>query len=581
VGRCKAGWWLLCIASCALDERSPSASSVFSEQPASEQPAGELPSDMSVSSGAGDPSTVPDPAACPGAMGCPEGCSGEACCQPACGEWERCDEATRSCISTCSCETGLKSTCYVIHGSRGVCGPRILTCTEGGTWPALEACSPQMAETCLVNDVDEDCDGVVDEGCQCDIGDVSTCGDLMGALGVCAGRAMTCSAEGTWSDSTACEPQGLELCESSFVDENCDGRANESPPCDRFIQIDAESTHTCARAESGSAYCWGSNDSGQLGDGTTLDSSLPRRVAQFTGLRSLATGGGFGCAVLDDGSVQCWGDNSAQQLADGTQTSRLEPAPVPGLDSIFAVSAAGGRACALRTDSMAYCWGLHNPGASTGNGGSFVPVPLPVQIRQIATGAGSSCAIGADFRIYCWGTGLFNTPPPLGDGLNVPSEEPVLVDSIPSATVVDVAQASACAVRFGGAVQCWGANDEGQAGDGTTNYAPAPVSVPGIQATDVCVGGIHACAVLMDGTLRCWGSNSSGQLGDGTFESSLSPVAVTGLPARVNEVSCGFAHTCALLADSSTYCWGSNQGLALGNGSMDNDSRVPVQVHGP
>jgi alpha-tubulin suppressor-like RCC1 family protein len=156
-----------------------------------------------------------------------------------------------------------------------------------------------------------------------------------------------------------------------------------------------------------------------------------------------------------------------------------------------------------------------------------------------------------------------------------------LDESIASASAVDVGQSTACAVLFGGVVECWGANEFGQAGDGTTNYAPAPVRVPGIQAIDVCAGGGHSCAVLMDGTLRCWGTNSSGQLGAGTAQASLAPVAVAGLPNRVNAVSCGFTHTCALLADSTTYCWGSNDFGELGNGTAERLSLVPVQVHGP
>jgi alpha-tubulin suppressor-like RCC1 family protein len=210
-----------------------------------------------------------------------------------------------------------------------------------------------------------------------------------------------------------------------------------------------------------------------------------------------------------------------------------------------------------------------------------VPVVLPVAARQLSTGAGSSCAIGADFRIYCWGTGLANTPPPLGDGLNVPSEQPVLVTAIQSATVVDVAQATACAIEFGGVVACWGANDTGQVGDGTTNYAPSPLRVPGIQASRVCTGGTHSCAVLTDGSVVCWGSNSSGQLGDGTRQSSLVPVGVAGLTTRANIVTCGFTHTCVLLADGSTYCWGSNDYGELGDGNTGAFRATPGQVRGP
>jgi len=140
----------------------------------------------------------------------------------------------------------------------------------------------------------------------------------------------------------------------------------------------------------------------------------------------------------------------------------------------------------------------------------------------------------------------------------------------------------ACATIAGGAVKCWGYNENGQLGDGTTigsSYLARQVSGLNDGIVKVAAGGYHTCAVDSIGRAKCWGANSSGQLGDGSTDDSSQPQLVLGLASDVVEISAGYSHSCAVTAAGTLMCWGLNEYGQLGNGSVDN-SPVPVPVVG-
>jgi alpha-tubulin suppressor-like RCC1 family protein len=147
----------------------------------------------------------------------------------------------------------------------------------------------------------------------------------------------------------------------------------------------------------------------------------------------------------------------------------------------------------------------------------------------------------------------------------------VSVVGIAGATDVAVGGRHTCAVLAGGTVSCWGYNNVGQLGDGTTTSSAVPVPVTGMaQATSLAGGDYHTCAMGTSGAVSCWGSNESGQLGDRTFRGSTTPVSAFGVTAASSLTTGGtsgtrFFHSCAALADGTVSCWGDDHFAQAGN----------------
>jgi len=351
--------------------------------------------------------------------------------------------------------------------------------------------------------------------------------------------------------------------------------------------IAAGGTHTCALTEAGGVKCWGANFSGQLGDGSTSQRLTPVDVTGLaSGVQAIAAGGGHGCAVTGTGGVKCWGANVSGQLGDGSTTDRLTPVDAAGLSGgMKAIAAGGSHSCALTEAGGATCWGDNYYGQlgdrSTAN--RLVPVAvdgLSGGVRAIAAGGGHSCAATETGGALCWG---FNDGGQLGDGSTTQRLTPVDVFGLSSGMKAIAAGKSdhTCALTEGGGVRCWGMNLYGQLGDGSTTNRSTPVDVTGLPSgiKAIAAGDSHSCALTEAGGVKCWGNNFSGQLGDGSTTDRFTPVEVVGLSGAVKAVATGRSHTCALTEAGGVVCWGANFGGQLGDGSTTN--RVaPVGVVG-
>jgi len=344
---------------------------------------------------------------------------------------------------------------------------------------------------------------------------------------------------------------------------------------DAFASVSAGGAHTCALTRDGYTYCWGANANGQVGAGTTIDYASPVIVASSMG--TVSAGGSHTCALTINKGFYCWGLNDDGQLGDGTKTTRLSPTPVTSYPGGDGVITGGSHTCAyFNTDPWDFgvtttCWGNNGEGR-LGNDNSNV----------IALAAGGSHTCGNDYgsvpALYCWGS---NKNGQLGDGaLTQFRQTPFRVAPFFGSGALSAGASHTCAnitVGGTGGLFCWGLNDNGQLGDGTTTERSSPAVVSGGPFSSVAAGGSHTCALTSAGAAYCWGANDKGQLGDGTTTMRTSPVPVSGGLTFV-ALSAGGSHTCGVTV-FGTYCWGANGNGQLGNGATT-DSAVPVKVSG-
>jgi len=385
---------------------------------------------------------------------------------------------------------------------------------------------------------------------------------------------------------------------------------------DVVVAVAAGEQHTCAVLDDGSAWCWGDNRRGQLGDGTSIDRSTPTRVVgpggtgQLSGVVAITAGSEHTCAVTSSGAVYCWGQNRNGQLGIGTKKSQSSPVQVDGVGGtgsllgVVEVDAGGNHTCARFTGGTAACWGDNGRG-QVGDG-SKTDRKSPVLVLS-ADGTGNltgvatlglgdlhSCAALGSGAAYCWGEGSRNR---LGNGSTGDQTLPVQVLGTGGSGVLENVVSIAgggqhtCAVVGDGSAYCWGRNNSGELGIGQTGDQQYPSRVLGRGGTGylsglgaVTLGSQYSCALHTDGTVSCWGRNQYGQLGDGTLTQRTSPVQVagpggTGFLTDVSALDAGGWHAMGIGADSEAWVWGRNTLGQLGDGTLT-DSPLPVQTSG-
>jgi alpha-tubulin suppressor-like RCC1 family protein len=410
------------------------------------------------------------------------------------------------------------------------------------------------------------------------------------------------------------------------------------------LSVSAGHRHTCALLSNNTVQCWGEGGFGQLGDGqsgltrnsnlleSTYSSPDPVRVPTITSAVQVVTGGAHSCARLRDGTAYCWGSNIYGQLGNGAGQGNAAPAdvfilpeaPDPFIDPVFearpvAVALTGVtdidagllHTCAV-SGGQVHCWGGNFHG-QLGNDADAVMDPMPVptavagltDIVDVTCGDMHTCALKSDGQVFCWGA---NASGQLGNGTLVKQLTPVQVQNASAGKQIDAGLTHTCMLRNDGDMFCWGANGNGQVGNGTLITQNRPVDVNNISQGRAIIAGLtHTCAVLDAGSVHCWGSNGFGQLGDGATAGTnqqnavrvntqtihpeqlerglavtaggdvlVGHVAADGLISSV--VPGAQAHSCMIDSRGVLYCWGSNVSGQLGDSSTNN-SNTPSLVN--
>lgn len=379
-------------------------------------------------------------------------------------------------------------------------------CSGGATCVPTLGCRVQ--EDCT-NTTDDDGDGAVD--CtDLDCQDIAACTTTQIGFG---------GGMGNWHGATASGGQALtwgrnNLCQLGFNGQNMPPAAGGGVTT--ATDVRGGSYNTCALLTGGSVQCWGSSTYGALGDGGLFTgdcTKVAQNVVGVAGATQLSVGASHGCA-LTGGSIKCWGANTQAQLGDGTGVNRPTPVSVLNITNAVQISAGSQNTCARMADGTVQCWGRNHRG-------------------QLGTGSPG----------------------------NVSNGNPVPIVGIANAAQVVAGQDFACARSFTGTVQCWGDNQQGELGNGTTTTArvttPVTAGLSG-PAVSIAAGDFHVCAILQGGVVQCWGRNFDGQVGNGTTSAVVS--TPTGTTPALSAVSLhmGRGWSCARDASNAVSCWGDN-----------------------
>ena len=344
--------------------------------------------------------------------------------------------------------------------------------------------------------------------------------------------------------------------------------------------------HSLAVTNTGTVYAWGNNAYGQLGNGTTTNSSTPVQVSTVTGASAVAAGD-VHSAALSGRTVWTWGNNAYGQLGNGTTTNSSTPVQVSGLSGVTEVAAGNYHTLALKSDGTVWDWGLNNAGqlgtGTTTNSSTPVQVSGLSGVIAIAGGglpgyAGHSLALKSDGTVWAWGYGKHGQ---LGQGSNSSSLTPVEVSGLTGVVAIAANGDDSYALKSDGTLWAWGDNSYGQLGNtsaGHTSNVPVQVAISSVSS--IGAGATAAYAVKTDGTVWAWGDNNTGQLGDGAAcgKTCTTPVQVSNLTSPTL-VTGGYVHALAALPDGTVWAWGSNTYGQLGNGTTQ-VATTPVQVTG-
>lgn len=360
--------------------------------------------------------------------------------------------------------------------------------------------------------------------------------------------------------------------------------------------VSAGGTSTCRINQDRTLWCWGSDGSGELGDGGVLvvdppGQLTPKKIGTETDWTAISVSDdplvneAHACALR--GTVAyCWGSDAHGMLGNGAGIAGTVTAPglVTGSLAWQSISAGFTHTCGVTTGGKLYCWGdngFSQLGTGTGDQADPTQVGTDTNWESVSAGYTSTCAVKGNGSLFCWGS---NVRGALGIGNKDSQATPAQVGTSVWSSV-QVGFGFACGRQIDGTIWCWGPSSNGQLGNGVTlNDSSTDVTSPLKVGTatnwvSLSTGGSHGCATNVAGELWCWGANGSYQLGDTTTTTRSTPVKI-GSATDWQSVSAGESHTCAVKNNGDIWCWGSNGKGKVGTGSAAATVQAPTKVNG-
>jgi alpha-tubulin suppressor-like RCC1 family protein len=297
-------------------------------------------------------------------------------------------------------------------------------------------------------------------------------------------------------------------------------------------------SHTLTLTKNGTVWALGDNSHGQIGNGMSGGKVLePVTVKGLDGIIAVQAGTNHSVALKKDGTVWTWGSNSSGQLGNGTTQNSSVPNRVAGVSDITAIASGSGHVVALKRDGTVWAWGGNHSG-QIGNG-EYQDCKTPVQvvglldITAITAGAFNTVALNKDGSVMAWG---FNGKGQLGNGGNERSNVPVIVSGLDNVLAIAAGDSHVSALKSDGSVWAWGNNLDSQLGRTNISYSSLPMQIQGITNIDDITASVgHTLAIAENNVVWGWGDTESGEWGNGlSLDGSAHPVPVTGYNGYVS-----------------------------------------------
>lgn len=286
----------------------------------------------------------------------------------------------------------------------------------------------------------------------------------------------------------------------------------------KYVKVSGD-TAKCGITTTGALKCWGYNNYGTVGDSTTVNKASPVLIDSGTSYSEVKVVGSTACGITTTGALKCWGMNSSGQVGDATTTNKTVPTLINSGTSYSVIEMSGSVNCGITTTGVLKCWGANNFYGAVGDG-TLVNKTSPTTINSgtsysyVAPGLMVTCGITTAGVLKCWGRNNFGA---VGDGSTTNRISPVTVDSgvIYSSVSTEAGVTGTCAITTLGDLKCWGRNDKGNVGDGTTITRTTPVVVDGGVKYSKIVSSNSSpgvCGLTQGGKIKCWGQTVDLQL---------------------------------------------------------------------